>query len=46
MYIKALPDIQDEYIQGLVGLGDIWAMFDLPNDSPRIYQGEKNNITS
>lgn len=42
---KHLPDIQDEYIQGLIELGDIWAMLDFPEDSPHIFQGRNNNIT-
>jgi len=42
---KHLPDIQDDCIQGLIELGDIWAMFDFPDDSPHVFQGRNNNIT-
>ena len=40
-----LLEIQDDYIQGLVELGDIWAKLDFPNDSPHVFQGRKNKIT-
>jgi hypothetical protein len=36
---KNLPNIQAEYIQGLIELGDIWAMFDFPDDSHHVFQG-------
>lgn len=42
---KSLPDIQNEYIQGLIELGDIWAMLDFPDDSPHVFQGRNNSIT-
>lgn len=42
---KNLPDIQAEYIQGLIELGDIWAMLDFPDDSPHVFQGRNNSIT-
>lgn len=46
MYVaKHLPDIQNDYIQGLLDLGDIWAMFNFPDDSPHIFQGRNNSIT-
>lgn len=42
---KNLPNIQDEYIQGLIELGDIWLMFDFPDNSPHVFQGRNNSIT-
>jgi len=46
MYVsKHLPDIQNECIQGLIELGDIWVMFDFPDDSPHVFQGRNNTIT-
>lgn len=42
---KNLPDIQAEYIQGLIELGDIWALLDFPDDSPHVFQGRNNSIT-
>jgi len=42
---KNLPDIQVEYIQGLIELGDIWALFDFPDDSPHVFQRRDNSIT-
>lgn len=42
---KHLPDIQKDSIQGLIELGDIWALFDFPNDSPHVFQGRNNDIT-
>lgn len=42
---KNLPDIQAEYIQGLIELGDIWVLLDFPDDSPHIFQGRNNSIT-
>lgn len=42
---KNLPDIQTEYIQGLIELGDIWALFDFPDDSPHVFQRRNNSIT-
>lgn len=46
MYVsKSLPDIRAEYIQGLIELGDIWAMLDFPDDSPHVFQGRNNSIT-
>jgi hypothetical protein len=42
---KNLPDIQSEYIQGLIELSDIWALLDFPDDSPHVFQGRNNLIT-
>lgn len=42
---KNLPDIQAEYMQGLIELGDIWALLDFPDDSPHVFQGRNNSIT-
>ena len=39
-----LPHVQDDYIQGLIELGDIWAYFDFPDDSPHVFQGRNNDI--
>lgn len=33
------------FIDGLVELGDIWAKFDFPKDSPHVFQGRYNSIT-
>ena len=43
--LKNLPNKQDGYIQGLIDLGNIWVMFDFPDDSPHIFQGRNNSIT-
>jgi hypothetical protein len=43
--LKHLPNTKDEYIQGLIELGDIWAKFDFPDDSPHVFQGRNNLIT-
>jgi hypothetical protein len=43
--LKNLPDIDTEFIQGLIDLGDIWVEFDFPEDSPHIFQGRNNCIT-
>ena len=42
---KHLPNDQVDYIQGLIELGDIWAMLDFPDDSPHIFQGRNNSMT-
>lgn len=41
---KHLPHIQEECILGLIELGDIWTMFDFPDDSPHVFQGRDNKI--
>ena len=43
--LKHLPNIHDDYIQGLIELGDIWASLDFPDDSPHVFQGKNNSIT-
>lgn len=43
--INYLPKNQKDYIQGLIDIGDIWAMFDFPYDSPHVFQGRNNSIT-
>jgi len=43
--IQHLPNIDEEYIQGLIKLGDIWAHFDFSSDSPHAFQGLNNTIT-
>lgn len=40
-----LPTDKDDYIHGLVALGDIWAYLDFPDDSPHVFQGRNNMIT-
>lgn len=46
MYVeKHLSYIHNDYIQGLLDLGDIWAMLNFPDDSPHIFQGRNNSIT-
>ena len=42
---KNLPNENDDYIAGLLKLGDIWAALDFPEESPHIYQGRGNDIT-
>lgn len=43
--VKHLPSNQDDFIQGLITLGDIWAALDFPDDSPHVFQGRSNVIT-
>lgn len=43
--LKHLPNIHDDYIQGIIKIGDIWAALDFPDDSPRVFQGLNNSIT-
>ena len=44
--LKTLDALDDkDYINGLVTVGDVWAMFDFPDFSPHIIQGKNNNIT-
>ncbi|HBC31433.1 MAG TPA: DUF2247 domain-containing protein [Clostridiales bacterium] len=43
--LKHLPNTEDDCIQGLIELGDIWASLDFPDDSPHIFQGRNNSIT-
>ena len=43
--LKHLPNIDDDYIQGLIELGDIWATFHFPDESPHVFQGRNNAIT-
>lgn len=43
--LKKLPDIDTEFVHGLMDLGDIWMEFDFPEDSPHIFQGRDNCIT-
>ena len=46
LYIsKQLTSYNIDYIKGLIELGDIWAKFDFPLDSPHIFQGRENLIT-
>ena len=40
-----LPKAEIEYINGLIELGDIWAKFNFPSDSPHVFQGRDNSIT-
>lgn len=41
---KQLIEPADDYLNGLLELGDIWVKFDFPEDSPHIFQGINNNI--
>ena len=46
LYVKKkLPTEKTEYINGLIALGDIWAVLDFPEDSPHTFQGQGNDIT-
>jgi hypothetical protein len=42
---KQLGPKLDNYIDGLVELGDIWSKFEFPEDSPHVIQGRNNSIT-
>lgn len=35
----------DNFLNGLMDLSDLWIKLGYPEDSPHIFQGEKNNIT-
>lgn len=43
--INHLPNPNMEYVKGLLELGDIWAFFNFPKDSPHVYQGRNNKLT-
>ena len=43
--IKHLPSPDDDFVTGLLDLGDIWVTFEFPIDSPHTFQGRDNNIT-
>jgi len=43
--LRHLPNKEKDHIEGLIELGDIWAYFDFPPDSPHVFQGQNNNIT-
>jgi|AKYZ01.1.fsa_nt_gi Uncharacterized protein conserved in bacteria (DUF2247). len=42
---KQLIKPNTDFINGLIELGDIWAKFNFPEDSPHIFQGRNNDIT-
>jgi len=42
---KQLSKPNTDFINGLIELGDIWAKFNFPEDSPHIFQGRNNDIT-
>lgn len=42
---KALRVKNDDYINGLLDLTDLWIDLGCPNDSPHIIQGRENDIT-
>jgi hypothetical protein len=42
---KQLSKPSTDFISGLIELGDIWAKFNFPEDSPHIFQGINNDIT-
>jgi len=43
--MQNLPNPEMEFINGLIELGDIWAKFDFPSDSPHVYQSRQNDMT-
>ncbi len=42
--LSVLSNLSTDYVQGLLDIGDAWAMFDFPDDSPHIFQGKGNAI--
>lgn len=42
---KQLLKPADDFLSGLLELGDIWVKFDFPQDSPHMFQGRNNIIT-
>lgn len=43
--LKLISNLSEDFIQGLLDIGDAWAIFDFPDDSPHIFQGKGNTIT-
>ena len=42
---SAIEKKQENYIDGLVGLTDLWIELGCPEDSPHVVQGRNNNLT-
>lgn len=41
---KELATKNDNFINGLLSLGDLWIQLGFPKDSPHVFQGKDNNI--
>ncbi len=42
---QKLTDRNDNFIDGIMELNDLWVKLEYPNDSPHVFQGINNNIT-
>lgn len=44
--LKTLDSLDNtNYVEGLLEIGDVWAMFEFPKYSPHIFQGKNNRIS-